>query len=921
MNQRIQRGQKEPLLRVKDEKAQKYIDQLSCQPFVKQLGMIINECKSLDNLFKKLVPRIKDFITETEEAALHAIKGLEAKLDNKTPNQFESQKIVEEYQANQKHNMENMVQNVHLLRSNLTQLDQIKLQKSQLNIDMQFNVESVPFINNQFQTCQTLIAQLDNNMLLYKTNLNHSEVVQFQADEVNNSIVKKSIIEIERIVKFAAVHQDRLICDLEVYCLKSLKKLQNINSEDAIFSVVGVNESMIVAGHDMSARLSMWLWIGTEYEMISKFAFYPGNKLYKVLKLEKDPYSIQDSVIALFGETSVQQVQLGQQNIKYSQRRKLCKTTFGIQNFKLLSPSRIILIQVGKNIIVTKNFDLDEFPILFSVQHERLKMVDMKQVGYNCKFQEEIMGEVVSQVSIHKAQYSLSQQNQCEFLILTKYVNPEDGIPENLIYRMELKSEFEETMNMWLKMTQSLNIDEFQPPEEHQREQTKPPTIQVKKEQTLINNPEQKQSDPNKPSQNKQRGRPREKSIKPKKKDDIKNEGEGLISKSPNPNLHQNYNSSDLIQYSIHLIKDIQQLNNQIDKIVPKIKEFTKNSENIVLNIIKGLENKINNRMNKSQSAEAQNITQDIRRYEEQNMPKAQELKNQVIGLKNFMDGIDTFKAQKINICIDVQIQMQVDPVQLPFSIWDSTYIHELSNKIYAIKDVDNTRTSLIQFYEGKQTHIPICGFCSLKNDMIAVALTEYGKINIYKWDGKQYNCVQKYRNNRGSSEYMAQSMILNEFEFENQLIYRVGETIYQFPIVLNVKAEQKPKVIGRCRELLHLRQLDPNTILAQSPNQILMFDLNQSAIISTVNYAYESPCIVPVSFSIDNFPIVLSQIQNQIKINDALKVGYQGSISLDKGLISICQIKLSDSIDKQNSYVLAKDHKNEFKILKISIN
>ncbi len=122
-----------------------------------------------------------------------------------------------------------------------------------------------------------------------------------------------------------------------------------------------------------------------------------------------------------------------------------------------------------------------------------------------------------------------------------------------------------------------------------------------------------------------------------------------------------------MISQASSLIQESQALITLLDKVSHKVKAFAGDTEKKAKNIVRGLEQKVQDIVKKQEdlgeTANGKCNEKDLLVFQEAQSKNIDHLKSQLATLRNYLDTVDKFQATKISLNIELDFQLTPMPV------------------------------------------------------------------------------------------------------------------------------------------------------------------------------------------------------------------------------------------------------------------
>ncbi|KEJ82759.1 hypothetical protein OXYTRIMIC_680 [Oxytricha trifallax] len=305
---------------------------------LERLNAIVYDGTQVKKEFDKIQNNLMAHVRECSLASENIVQQLELKLNPKLNKEdfYESddshqiQEIINQFYEKHQSSIETMEYNLKLIRQALLQADNLKLEKKEIDLNLQYKIEVVNVKLELPCGYNDVVGKLDDYTLALSMGEDITDLVQFTKSEIDSKVVQiQNLLSIKEKINMVLVHEERIICDRFVYKSKNFELIQQLEHESPFQSGVALNRNCFMSGHMNSAKLAIWRWNGEHYQLISKHAFMSGAHKHKVCQLEKDPYSSGNSVIMLTSNTLIQHIntimsQLNLPNLEEEFQSKIC---------------------------------------------------------------------------------------------------------------------------------------------------------------------------------------------------------------------------------------------------------------------------------------------------------------------------------------------------------------------------------------------------------------------------------------------------------------------------------------------------------------------------------------------------------------------------------------------------------------------
>ncbi|CDW81491.1 UNKNOWN [Stylonychia lemnae] len=391
--------------------------------------------------------------------------------------------------------------------------------------------------------------------------------------------------------------------------------------------------------------------------------------------------------------------------------------------------------------------------------------------------------------------------------------------------------------------------------------------------------------------------------------------------------LPDNPKSSAVIDFAAKIIRDSQNLVAVLDRIVPKVKTFVSDTEKAALNIVRGLEGKIQKQMKLEESGQyfdEAKIMQDLQNYQTQQMKNLQLLMSQIQQYNLNLEQLSLIKAQKVQLNIDLCLDITQIPTQL--QNYEKIYA-KVDGDVFALKQKGQDQVDFFKFdYKNNQEscqaehvlsvlcqkficqhmdrvisdnhvyslatnqHIQQISIDKYQNtdclafneQYIILGHESYTKMSLWLWDGLQYT-LQKFCNANGKCKTSYVTLMKrNPFSTTNQIMLLQQSSMFiQLTVdFVNFTASQFEKHNPRTTDVKDYKILSESQMIILGRNCVTVYDYVQMQSLNSCNQRFDLDFLIfTPKFNVNLMPVI---INNQGGVNttvDVMQIGFKGKI------------------------------------------
>ncbi|CDW77486.1 UNKNOWN [Stylonychia lemnae] len=384
------------------EQEQKSAATQPCKNLLMVTSAVIAQTVSLKNQLKEVTLKVESFVNDADRICKGIISTLEAKYQ-------EYAKITKFYPEQKqgilldiKDYTDKSVYNVELLRKTVCEYEEslMKINKwRQPKLELS---KGVYCFNEIIAAAQDIRLANFSNAL---ENIN-SDLFALQQLGSKNTEILKLIVDKENYLQFEKVktfpkqlnlvmtHKNRIICDDFVYTFRDDSKFELIQDfqQTDIASGLVLTDDLLLLGHSLFAKMSLWKWNGEQYIKLVKHQIVNISKTvaeFSITMLRRDPFTdLICQVYGVFGCNQMCRVLINGRNMRASEKFNICKKNHLIVDYRPLPEKQIAVLfthqfvvmdlktraklanvkfQTSQNtLIMPLNFDLALLPVIIT---------------------------------------------------------------------------------------------------------------------------------------------------------------------------------------------------------------------------------------------------------------------------------------------------------------------------------------------------------------------------------------------------------------------------------------------------------------------------------------------------------------------------------------------------------------------------
>eukprot|EP00347_Sterkiella_histriomuscorum_P022643 403337701 len=242
-------------------------------------------------------------------------------------------------------NTDRMIQIIDNYNDSIEALNHVKIPRDIFSREVFCNVQQIAQLDHNAPTYDTIyepniILINENTFALRQKTSSYTDIYTIESQPSQNKELKH-VKSLKQRVCFMLMHEDRLICDSFVYSLKKDEAFKVLQTLDDLEPICGcyITESIIVLGHAVKSKVSIWQWRGFQYHKLQCGATMRGlntqNSAINIIK--QDPFEqMNQAVIIGCGDWHIYRVKIDGQNVVNSEKKKISKRQKKVLDFFVL---------------------------------------------------------------------------------------------------------------------------------------------------------------------------------------------------------------------------------------------------------------------------------------------------------------------------------------------------------------------------------------------------------------------------------------------------------------------------------------------------------------------------------------------------------------------------------------------------------